>query len=82
MIIGLQVLSALCVFSISFSAPCFGNQKQSTSLPDDSMQLLCTNPEPVVQIMNISQALHAVTSYSTVHVTVQLDKKQLCCLPT
>ena len=47
MIIGLQVLSALCVFSISFSAPCFGNQKQFTSLPDDSMQLLCTNPEPI-----------------------------------
>ena len=30
------VLSALCVFSIGFSAPCFGIQKQSTSLPDDS----------------------------------------------
>ena len=30
-------LSALCVFSISFSEPCFGNQKQSTGtcLPDD-----------------------------------------------
>ena len=40
------------MLSISFSAPRFGNQKQSTSLPDDSMQLLyCTNPKPVAQIM-------------------------------
>ena len=29
------VLSALCVVSISFSEPCFGNQEQSTCLPDD-----------------------------------------------
>ena len=36
----LLVLSALCVFSISFSALCSSNQNQSTSLSDDSMQLL------------------------------------------
>ena len=42
----------MCALSISFSAPCFGSQKQSTSLPDDSMQLgYCINPEPVAQIM-------------------------------
>ena len=67
-IIGLQVQLALCVLSISFSARCFGNQKQSTSLPDDSMQLgYHTNPEPVAQIMKykVSLALHAVTSYYT-----------------
>ena len=39
-IIGLQVQSALCVLSTSFSAPLIGNQKQTTSLLDDSMQLL------------------------------------------
>ena len=53
---------------LSFSALCFGNQKQSTSLPDDSMQPLCgTNSEPVAQIMKckVSRALHAVTSYNT-----------------
>ena len=58
----------MCVLPFSFSAPCFGNQKQSTSLPDDFMQLLCgTNPEPVAQIMKykVSRALHAVTSYYT-----------------
>ena len=44
------VLSALCVFSISFSAPCFGNQKQSICLLDDS-QNYCTNPEPIAQIL-------------------------------
>ena len=55
----------MCVLPLSFFAPCFGNQKQSTSLPDDFMQLLCnTNPEPVAQIMKykVSRALHAVTS--------------------
>ena len=58
----------MCVLLLSFSAPCFGNQKQSTSLPDDFMQRLCgTNPEPVAQIMKykVSRALHAVTSYYT-----------------
>ena len=52
------------MLSVSFSAPCFGNQKQSTSLPGDSLQL-CTNPEPVAQTMKykVSRALHAVTSY-------------------
>ena len=58
----------MCVLPLSFSAPCFSNQKQSTSLPDDFMQLLCgTNPEPVAQIMKykVSRALHAVTSYYT-----------------
>ena len=41
----------MCVLPLSFSAPCFGNQKQSTSLPDDFMQLLRgTSPEPVAQI--------------------------------
>ena len=35
-----RVNAALCVLFSSFSAPCFGNQKQSTSLPDYSMQLL------------------------------------------
>ena len=56
------------MFAISFSAPCFGNQKQSTNLPDDFMQLLYgTNPELVAQIMKykVSRALHAVTSYYT-----------------
>ena len=58
----------MCVLPLSFSAPCFSNQKQSTSLPDDFMHLLCgTNPEPVAQIMKykVSRALHAVTSYYT-----------------
>ena len=43
--------------------------------PPQSKILATPMPEPVVQIMNISQALHAVTSYSTMHVTVQFDKK-------
>ena len=58
----------MCVLPLSFSAPCFSNQKQSTSLPDDFVQLLCgTNSEPVAQIMKykVSRALHAVTSYYT-----------------
>ena len=43
------VLFALSVYSISFSASCFGNQEQFTSLPDDSCNF-CTNPEPIAQI--------------------------------
>ena len=62
--IALEVLSAWCMFSISFSAPGFGNQKQSISLLMIPCNY-CTNAEPVVQIMNISRALHAVTSYYT-----------------
>ena len=43
----------MCVLPLSFSAPCFSNQKQSTSPPDDLMQLLCgTNPEPVYSSNN------------------------------
>ena len=58
----------MCVLPLSFSAPCFGNQKQSTSLPDDFMQLgYRTNPKSVAQIMKykVLCALHAVTSYYT-----------------
>ena len=49
----IQALSDLSVFSISFSALCSGNQNQSTTLPDDSVQLLILNIYPPYMLSQV-----------------------------
>ena len=72
------VLSALRVFSISFSAPCFGNQKQSTSLPDDSCNY-CSNPEPIAQILVYQLCMLSQAQILVYHIA-QILVYQLCML--